>query len=82
MSVLQRWVIHSSEPFGLPLEAVERADRRAGRARAVGVVLAAVAGQANPRLVAAMGQPRCMHRLENTTNIASWACQSEFLLPV
>jgi hypothetical protein len=39
-------------------------------------------GQAKPCGVASTGQPRCMQRFENTTNMASVASQSGFFLPV
>ena len=93
MSVLQRCVTQSSEPLRISLW--NRSSERIDEIAAVeGVDLLAVgpsdlsrslgvSGQPDhPRLVAAIGQPRCMQRLENTTNMASSACQSVFFLPV
>src|SRR5204863_9786539 len=39
-------------------------------------------GQAKPPPTACTGQPRCMQRFENTTNIASLESQSEPCCPV
>src|SRR5204862_1415769 len=83
MSVLQRWVIQSSEL--LRTSHWKRSSERIG-GPAVRAPFVSYwppwHGHAKPRLVAAIGQPRCMHRVENTTNIASWACQSVFFWPV
>ena len=83
MSVLQRWVIQSSSEF-LISHWKRSSDRIGGPAVRSPFVpyWPPWHGQAKPCGVAAIGQPRCMQRFENTTNIASAASQSGFGLPV